>query len=1143
MTVPLLPRPKDPKDDWGAQKEGFFQINVTDVRERLALAEHLAPKGIASPLAQLHFVNWMLENQESARGREAAEVLRLVVLLQYLGHLEARRVPIASSGELGWLGPLLEKSWGAGEPKSLVLWKIRGLGEAWDGQVFAGSHPAIPFFPGAAFYPDTVPGETERLPAWHQVRDALIVIHGPQAKMPLLDDQGEVTDADLAASLLDYLGGFTKAGPQGLGWVEALKGWLNRLSKLAEGRKGQQAALLGISIELMSSTGKTIAVPLGFYIGASPREAWICPECERGGKSWINFPGQQVVAGDTLHVVCSQHARQNIEKGDGVEVGPEQYGAYSAPDRKLYVWVDDVARPVGSKRVGIQGSPGSDGAVVYRFNRQELVVKGRLVSRDQVIQKTVAWMARRERAEPGPVDVPVSGEYAALVRKWESDPVNRCWKIEFNGLRDPVTVPYPPDQETLWRSSTIVIWPPGECPGWSIDYVAASTPRSDRAGFRLLEEAKGGGLVRSPVFRSDALYRTKTGRVRYIEVGEGLTEDSFRSMGLLAVKRISVSQEDAGARGQIVFDFGTSNSAVLWHVPGAKEPDFVLSGEDPARPVLFPTFQESDYANLQQSVRGILSSWNREETVRPFLPSLHGSPDPHWKGAEPFIPPRRLSIVLLADPASAARLASGLKWMDWDAQGIQVKIESFIELLLLPAFWELRAGGCGSADLTATYPLAFGEARKNAYEKILGTVTKRLSDKTGLRVESSPILSVSESAAASSLLPQTNVTHVVALDNGGGTTDLAIHIGVAGTMNKEEVGTVLAADSIEYAGRDFLRAVVVAYGPELLFQMFPRVQKGLSPPAPVVFGGTDAVLEAYVVTLEALLQDRGVEGLYELLKYVPQDARPADMILKYTEMILRWEALLAGLLLYIRRMVEGCVAQVPSGKPVSVAFNLFGLGWELLRILGGDIRRPVTSVLEPRFCALCEEIGRARAAAVSAEVHAIPEMQERKTAVVRGAARITAGGDPGAAGGVIPPSTHALTANIRRTFAGMTIFDAQGQVAVNASARVEDVSDKPNWLGDPGYGNLLDELFEATPEVIPGTRQPLRSRVKELLLNSAAYRAQFRTQDIRKNLIDRGQDDLNRGETWPAGNINPTRSLLAGFLTSVWRPVWSNTRL
>src|SRR6516165_602180 len=120
MTTPLLPW----NDDRGQQQAGFFRISVEEVRQRLAKMEHLAPEGIASPWAQLHFVNWMLEDQQAEVGREAIEVLKVVVLLQFLGYLDAYVVSMTDNNNLGWLGPLLAGSEGTNKLESLILWKI-----------------------------------------------------------------------------------------------------------------------------------------------------------------------------------------------------------------------------------------------------------------------------------------------------------------------------------------------------------------------------------------------------------------------------------------------------------------------------------------------------------------------------------------------------------------------------------------------------------------------------------------------------------------------------------------------------------------------------------------------------------------------------------------------------------------------------------------------------------------------------------------------------------------------------------------------------------------------------------------------------------------------------------------------------------
>src|SRR2546426_158798 len=115
MTTPLLPW----NDNRGQQQAGFFRISVEEVRQRLALMEHLAPEGIASPWAQLYFVNWMLEDQKAEVGREAIQVLKVVVLLQFLGYLEACAVPMTDNNDLEWLGPLLAGSEGTDKLESL----------------------------------------------------------------------------------------------------------------------------------------------------------------------------------------------------------------------------------------------------------------------------------------------------------------------------------------------------------------------------------------------------------------------------------------------------------------------------------------------------------------------------------------------------------------------------------------------------------------------------------------------------------------------------------------------------------------------------------------------------------------------------------------------------------------------------------------------------------------------------------------------------------------------------------------------------------------------------------------------------------------------------------------------------------------
>ncbi|MFH0958617.1 MAG: hypothetical protein V1897_07920, partial [Pseudomonadota bacterium] len=643
----------------------------------------------------------------------------------------------------------------------------------------------------------------------------------------------------------------------------------------------------------------------------------------------------------------------------------------------------------------------------------------------------------------------------------------------------------------------------------------------------------------------------------YFEVGEALPDDSFRPMGLLLINRPVLPVAETDGRGEIVLDFGTSNSAVLFYRHGVNR-QFIKSGVreiEALSSAYFLTYKETEFNNLLRAV-AILSPWNLEHNPQPFLPSLLADPDRLYLGSCACIPSREHGLSLLTGPQS--RVKSGLKWKDWTAPGIVERIEFLVELLLLPAFWELRVQGCSSSRLTAAYPLAFDDYQRSTYKEILGKVTHTLTQRTELHVVGEgegkePIFLISESAAGAALLPKTQATHEVALDMGGGTTDMAVQVGASGKdATGQDMGAIIAADSIEYAGRDFLRAVITAYGPDLLRKVLTHspldlLPKQISPPDPRHFEGEPGLLaDAYVDCLEAVLHRHGAQGLQSLLKHVPEGLTAAEMKLRQTDVKIRWEALLGGFLFYVRRVVEACLSNIPAGRLQEVQFNLLGQGWELLRVLGPDFKQPVNVVLEPCLCVIGSEIARSCGSNLSCKVFPMPSIQNPKTAVVEGGDKIrqSQGDILGEKGEIKGALFDLLAANTRKTFVGMDIYDEQGKATIRWNARIETSTCRPNWPGDPGYGKLIDELFEFIKAIFSRPDVPFKTvtLIKERLFNSEAYRQQYSTHDVRKHLISRGQDDLNR-KTWLPRNPIPVRSLLAGFLVSVWRPVWASTKL
>lgn len=1121
MPTILLPRPQKDEQAWPAQPPGFFPLTVEDIRKRLAQSEYMAPDAIASPLAQLHFVNWALEDLSAEPGTGAAAMGDVLLLLQFLGHLDPVEHMLK---DLGDLGNMLRDHWGT---EAILCWRLKELPDSGcDGEFVAISHPNNPILPSAKFYPY----ESANGQSWGQVQRSLVKRWGPSSSARLLDEKCKVADGDLAGSLSTYLKRWiAAAGSPEPSWVGYLRHWAGHLDSLVDGR--QPLPVADLSVKLMLNSGK--AVSFGTYAGREGREVWTCAKCDPP-QAWLNIGESQTVSATCPEVRCPTH-NQSL-RGGSDPVGPTHYGAHLVGET-LFVWVDGPLPP-GATDKKVDGEHGKDGSITYSFNQQTVTVRGRLVSSEKSVLRRIAWMSGltgRGAADQVPVEIPVSGEFAELVdESCEADDRTRQWRLRLRGFSEACNRPYPEFEETLWARSAIVVWPPEDCTGWSIDYVACSTPLMNRARFRVIEESAGGKLHGSPVLHTNALYRTAKGKARFIEVGE-VDGNSFRSLGLVPVRRTEASSAVVGAPGRIVLDFGTTSSAVLWHIQGDPEPSFIKSGPDSLETVCFLARDDEEFQNLLKGV-DILAAWNVGETPpRPYLPSLYAKPDPDKPNSGPSIPPRGKGLDLLAKPGGGeGRIVSGLKWREWGAHSNGDYLRALLELLLVPACWELRKRGCSTATLSATYPLAFGNQKKDKYKETLEEVIKGLKPSTGLEI--APITLTSESHAGSSYLPQGNFTHSVVLDVGGGTTDIVIDHGPASPLSGSSAGReVLVADSIEYAGRDFLRVIVFTFGLDACYKKLAAVERTLSPPRrqPSDSEFPEAFVEAYVASLEALLHKSNVKGLYDFL-HVSPDGDPVTNKLRVRDVLVRWEALLAGLMLYTRRMLEGAIAEGAEDQPVTIAFNLFGQGWELLRLLGDNPNTSIQQVMEPRLRELCNMVAHNRGGDdLFPAVQVVPPHDDPKTVVVRGAFGLADGKKFPPLGGQIPAPGHAIAADVRWTFLGMDLYRDENLVKP-ARTRLRDHQQRPDWPGDIGYRKVLSDLLDAVPDKVGGV--PMRKMVRDLLPKRQPGGA-----DVLEHLIRLGESDFNT-RTWPKGENAARQSLLGGFLTSVWKSIWAGPR-
>jgi hypothetical protein len=459
---------------------------------------------------------------------------------------------------------------------------------------------------------------------------------------------------------------------------------------------------------------------------------------------------------------------------------------------------------------------------------------------------------------------------------------------------------------------------------------------------------------------------------------------------------------------------------------------------------------------------------------------------------------------------------------------------ALLEALFLPVFWDLRRKGVTAWTLRATYPLAFKTAGGNkaaTYETIVEEAVQNLVPRVTLPKPEFVELH-SESAAGAALLQHGNSTHEVSLDLGGGTLDVAVVVGPAGQrLCQAPPGTVLAADSLSYAGRDLLRAIVAAYGDMLPRQLASRFDS----PAGSQHTTDKVSPDISVEQLEVIINRDGLAGLAQLLAETGNGVGGDSLALARQSVRLRWEALLAGMKLYLRRLLQGAIRNPKPGfvptlekERICVGFNVLGQGWELLKFREPD---GATSYLRGCLQVICREVARSLNVELADEpiVNVLPINLHPKTALVQGALKLGR------------PETQSATAflarnaDMRNTFLGVALRRDGGQARLDPVTRLSELhaDDRPNLPGDIGYKELLDELWEQIDD-----RD--RQLAKDHILYSETLKRSLGADSVEKYLVLEGQRSF--GNAWKFG-ASPESSLLAHFLETVWKPVWSEAAL
>ncbi len=1159
----LLPELKS--DSAYKPEDGVVRLNFSEhIEPVLAPAELVGTgRGIPSAWWSVYGFKWALANEKDGRFRPAIETLRLFVLLQFVGVLDGKIIEASDEGLRRFLKLLRNQDPSAisnnraeesycyrdsrGRRSPLLAWKK-------DGEIIAGSHPEAIFFPAANVSDDMLASLKKELLSIGEIFASFRRFEDP---FPL-QESAIIKDPVFARSLADYLERLTKAGNVKTGeeWRAALRVWMGELRESA-GRIGASSLLTrGLQwIDVSAESNDRVVVDFCSWNPVGVQNGWNCSACASENQFWTTAHGTPIVVSpvpsSTLLLKCPVHA-SNIQKGSTVDIGSgrgralfwEDLGACWS-NGKLYIWKDEAAWP--PTRTEASEVLEDLGEVRHHFGQITVVLKGQLIDPAGVLVDRTPNITRavpddsappnatfRTGAEQHGVDVPLRGEYLALLERCEKQP--NAWSITLKGRREPVRRNLQPTARAgFWETSTILVWPPRTAKGWAVDYVAASTSRGAEARYRIWYEDQDSRLVSSEARSVDRLYRVP-GRAKYIELG-GLVAGRFDSLGLMEALRPEVTREPGAEPGLVVLDLGTSNSAVLWKTDqplnffkaGVLQQELISSG-------CLLTFSRVHYRNLCEAIAVILP-WYYADTQMGasagspanFVPSLLAVPgDPE---ANPCIPPRKLSVLLLEKEQTQGRLYPNLKWENWAAN--RDKLETLLSLLLLPALWGIRETGATSFSLRATYPLAFDEGRREDYGKELFGVCALLEQYTGLTLirragtdTSSPIVLLSESEAGANGFLKTAHQLSLTLDLGGGTLDIAMFMGDTPLGNRKQAKDLIAFDSLNYGGRDFLRASLTA----------------CEPIVKEIFGQTEGrswseKLKNYAEYLESEIQSDGRLDIASIIRRrCTSSAKEVIGVFENrcrSQLSYRAQALFAGILLYVRRLLEASVSDIFGEERAKPELNVYllGQGWGLIPSMinpSETINRVMQRLLASMYCEIDAVEGDKASRDNQMSLLHVNYRTNSKTAVVEGAALMVARDIDSRKPGLQNRFTNQV---VIPTFVGVDVA-SRNDLLLNKSQRLSEVPPR-------------DRSSDCSKRLADLTSREIRSayeRVVDELLLHVAEAQRGRILEFYPNLRDKVAALAENALLlrWPVESDSTLKaSLLSIFLEDVWRNVWA----
>lgn len=359
-----------------------------------------------------------------------------------------------------------------------------------------------------------------------------------------------------------------------------------------------------------------------------------------------------------------------------------------------------------------------------------------------------------------------------------------------------------------FRGHAFGFWPDFYSRDWKFNFAVASvSPSESRIAIRVLTDVPaGGGEVHQTATETSleesapSAGNRKQVRVWQLKdpvagfVFEHSSPRDGRSEAGILLRANRVSAPPPNEQWELGFDFGTSNTAVSVKRPKGDVELLKLAGRTV---ILAGRSSETEYEEIKHNFFPLkVPGKDTANAVTPPFPTLLYSDRASFFDADIN---HSIRFAYL-DPADESdRPIPDLKWPRQTVGGAtRSPMKDYLELLLICALAEARAGGASSVKLCWSYPLSLPEASRKEMTGFWQTALS-IARKAGLSVPK--VYPMPESAAAFRSLSSNTAANFngfadelgVLVDVGGGSTDVALW--TKGSM-KEQFSFKLAANDV-----------------------------------------------------------------------------------------------------------------------------------------------------------------------------------------------------------------------------------------------------------------------------------------------------------------------------------------------------------